>query len=988
MSDFYYSETLLKLKQIASSSVPSDGDLAFVKQNISDAVCAEFFFYRLKTPVWLNWLIECGRFNTVPPPEKLEDGSIRFPNWPELQYLENICMVVPDQVVNVIIGFPPTDNRYVFYIIIDIAEKIPPEKSINLAPKVCEFIESKYGIDHYRFLRVLAKWAKVGTFDQLAGLLSRLLEFKPDPAAEEKIQRRKENPNDYFTSLEPQPGMHSHEYKEFIDIILPVLLRTMPTQLVELLIKITARMIDHKMHPDQRKDKTYTDDWSEIWCRRLVEDEDSLDNSPELLVKALTHSCAAVYENDPDNIQKLDQQLAKQRWKVFERIRQYLFGKYPDQADKEAVRAYILGYPHYDEYEYPFEFQKMLRAACIQFGDELLTEPERNQIFDTILSSPSKERFKEWMGDRYTEEKYEQRKDYFQRKQLLPFRPILFGQYEKRLQELEALASEYISDEDYSPVGKSEGGIVSEVSPKPKDELLKLSDPELLKFINSWNNGRRDYGDGLKEINVHGLSHAFQAACAEVILRDSRRLGFWVNSLSQITRPVYVKVLVASMEQIIKEGVQEHIADYLVFCAKVLDLPQLKTETSFRGDESDAEPRDWTSSRRAVCDLISTCLSKETEISIDYAAKILALLGRLCLQPDPDLDQGRRIMVNDGEMHPFTDAINNARSRAWEELFAYAEWKRRHDKTVNLSDAWAVIRQRIDSDCDLPLTLPEYAMLGRCYVHFFILKEKPVAKELKPALFPEYNQDAWSVAFTNFLAGSRAHPEFFDWFKDDYIRALDSFNNAFQAEWDHQNLIKSVGDGLFLYYLWDLIPEDGPDALLKKYYESTKFDTAHWDKLLSSTGFMFGRTSKPLSAAMEQRVHSFLEWRISEGCKKELTEFTHWLEATCFDQRWLLGVFSKILDLIANEHFELLFTFEALARNTEVCLDVVLDCLQKISVIFAGKYMHPPEEQVMKILRAGFASTDSDILDKARCCRENLLKARRFEFLNVGSADE
>jgi hypothetical protein len=319
-----------------------------------------------------------------------------------------------------------------------------------------------------------------------------------------------------------------------------------------------------------------------------------------------------------------------------------------------------------------------------------------------------------------------------------------------------------------------------------------------------------------------------------------------------------------------------------------------------------------------------------------------------------------------------------------EQLFAYAKWKQRHDEAADLSVAWDVIRKRTASNHELPLTLPEYAMLGRCYVQFFLLKEKPVAKKFKPVFFPEANPEVWSVAFTNFQAGSRPHPEFFDWFKEDYTRALESFGNDFPADWDHLNLIESVGDRLFLYYLWDLIPEDGPDALLKRYYVSTGFDPVYWEKLFQSIGFKLGRTKKPLEKEMEVRVHSFVRWRVSKGGKKELTGFVRWLEAEYLDQRWLLGTFLKILDLVDSEELDLMFTFDALERNKDVCLDIALECLQKTVAMFIGKHVYFSEEPVKKLLQAGFASDDPNVIDLARYCRETLLKARRFEFLETG----
>ena len=55
----------------------------------------------------------------------------------------------------------------------------------------------------------------------------------------------------------------------------------------------------------------------------------------------------------------------------------------------------------------------MIRLSCEHFGKELLTEDERIQIFDAILSGPSMENYRERMGEQFTETDFYQWKHSF-----------------------------------------------------------------------------------------------------------------------------------------------------------------------------------------------------------------------------------------------------------------------------------------------------------------------------------------------------------------------------------------------------------------------------------------------------------------------------------------------------------------------------------------------------------------------------------------------
>ena len=80
-----------------------------------------YFFQRLKNPLWIKPLAERGRFKYPPKSVRFDDGTVRFPYWPEFQYLKNVCTAEPEQVIDIVMQLPRVDNPVVYDAILNIA---------------------------------------------------------------------------------------------------------------------------------------------------------------------------------------------------------------------------------------------------------------------------------------------------------------------------------------------------------------------------------------------------------------------------------------------------------------------------------------------------------------------------------------------------------------------------------------------------------------------------------------------------------------------------------------------------------------------------------------------------------------------------------------------------------------------------------------------------------------------------------------------------
>src|SRR5216683_6807378 len=131
----------------------------------------EYFFAKLTIPGWIAPLQKRGRFSH-PPPAVIEGNYLRFPRWPEGEYLARMAPVAPDEVFAAI--DPSTyesDNEYVHQVLLEIAAGL----TVNLAAKVAEAEANWaykqvrfYGLYDERLIWVILKLAAGGRSD--AGL--------------------------------------------------------------------------------------------------------------------------------------------------------------------------------------------------------------------------------------------------------------------------------------------------------------------------------------------------------------------------------------------------------------------------------------------------------------------------------------------------------------------------------------------------------------------------------------------------------------------------------------------------------------------------------------------------------------------------------------------------------------------------------------------------------------------------------------------------
>ena len=931
-----------------------------------------FFRYAAETTdlAWLPLLKARGYFADPPNVEPIGNDRVNYPFWWPLHYMARLAPHAPDDVIEMVLRLPKTDNPWIHNEILEIALQLPGSHSVKLQPKILEYVDLEHHFLAYRFADVLAHWTAEDQTSAALRLAKALVSFVPDPQDKAKRKRREEEPIDLDsllamladTRLEPSPRFGSMEYRRILSDGVRTLAAKKPCEVAHLLIKTAADMVRLRMH---QEDIGKAVDYSDYWYERLTESKGDYEDAEKSLVYTLTFACQQVYEKRPDSVDVLDDALRSQPWRIFKRLRQHLLAQYPTQTTTPWIQELIREYESYDRWEYSYEFQQMIRSACEHFGTALLPKDELKHIFDCIRNGPSK--------DDRSEEEFRQNQRRFHRKQFRPFAPVLFDEYKTYFQELEAEAEGYISDDDYPPF-KTRGGHVSTHSPRSPEDLANLTDEKLLSFINKWDEKDRIFeGTHFIETNVQGLSGAFRTVFKEQILPDPKRHSFWMENRDRIERPVFVERIVNVMQECSEANNFNNLDEWLTFSEWVLSHPDDNEHGIF--EENAGESQDnpiWTNCRYAVSDFLVSCFRRDVNLPISARAQFVKPLVMLCTQRDWYLDSYLR------ENELIDHSMNTPRCRALEALVDFGLWLRRSDPTINVPEVTAILEKRLAPAAEYPLALPEYAVLGKNYGRILYLNKAWVTAH-KSDLFPRKDFSKWLAAFDDFLIHNGPSNPTFESLSDDYVFALHNLKQLKERHIGGDQLILFLGKHLFTLYLWDEYPLTGNQSLLEEYYKVTADDPEHWASLFEYVGRTLWDTNEQLDTSRRNKIFEFFNWRLTAKEPKELREFTFWLEAKCLDARWRLSAYSKILDVCNAEDMSIATQIRALCEMLPDYTAEVVACFAKLTDRFTNESIDFYSGGAESILRAGIENSDKNVRRDAARTHENLLRTGRLD---------
>lgn len=960
-----------------------------------------YFFNNIDCTAWLSPLNSERYFRKPVNVVSTEEDHVSFPIWWPIIFLCKVADKAPDEVIEIVSNVGETDNPRVLENIVEITLKVPPtDQSTKLLNKAIALAETPFKLSRTNLGKLVAHWAAGTdlTLKYAMKLAKHLVYFEQDPNHEEKLARRKKDPKDIYTILDPVPKFDKWDYIEILNQGIRPLAEAIPFETAELLIDAVNRMIRLKKHDsDMENEDDKGQDFSEIWCKRINEQSGDYLDPDEVLVHILTYSCEQIFKKYPENNdqhKKLDEMLRRPCWHVFSRIRLYLYMKNLEKC-KEKVREEILRYENYSEVEYGVEFAEMVRKATELYGKDFLSNEEMKVVFDKILNGPNKQIYKQHYADKFTEALYLKRQQQFHRNQFWPFELILYDKYKKTFTNLTTDEETIPTLENYVPY-KSEGTRTgANKSPISIRELANKTDLEIINFLNNWDGSHTDSKKWWIDINRTGLGFIF----SEVIRDDIERFSKWKDEWKQIKRPIFYRYALNAATELVKTGNLKLLDGWFALCNWIVQNENPDAvETKDLSEESDENP-DWEHARHAVVNFVEICVNKKVDISLEWRDYIHPLLGNLCIGYDSRLDENGYVDENDY----VTTAFNTTRARALSVMIDYAFWVKRQDIKVkdilnDLPEIQRILKLRVVKE-EPQLTLPERSLLSSNFTQLYNLDFNWILKNIRH-LFPHEkdNYIKWQVGFSEYLDSNDPNIELYEILKEDFIYALKNIQKLREDGNSRHDVVENLGIHLFSYYVIGKFELTGEDSLIEINYNKT--EPEQWAALINHVGRLLEKGMVTKDSYLKRCI-DFFEYRLSVVSKlitknpqqkntysKELQEFQWWMRAEGLDADWRLEKLSQVLDITSGAENTFIM-IESLNKLLHVNTSKVVKCFKKVTDQFSNmKYVNVKKDDAIPILVAGFKHSDESVRKLAKQARENLLNAGLTDFINLDDDNE
>lgn len=493
-----------------------------------------------------------------------------------------------------------------------------------------------------------------------------------------------------------------------------------------------------------------------------------------------------------------------------------------------------------------------------------------------------------------------------------------------------------------------EASFIGIKSPKTSDELIELSQEELVYFLKNWQPISQDI---FTSPSISGLEAELRQAT------EKRSLYFAsIAEKFQELNPRYSVALLTGLSNVFRDkATQEKQQLNDINWLSILNLCNwiVTSSQEWRKNHSPISP-DWREPRKAVLDLISIGLQLDNtlEIPFQFRETVWNLLFPLTQDADPTPEyENNYITLNNKSENNYnirTLLLNTIRSKAIYTVINYALWVRRHHK--NLPNKEELIKQGFKAmtevievleghlDINKEPSLAVHAVYGYMFPNLTYLDENWTIKNLVKIFPREKHLELFRcAAWETYLTCCQLYISMYQILQDEYLYAVENLNSTENDLSDptepQQGLIKHL---MILYWWGDLILYQ-PDSLLTKFYENASGNLRGY--AIEFIGRSLSNTEEKIPSELLERLLLLWEKRINEAKQsnkienytKELSAFSWWFKSEQFDNKWSIKQLKQVLNLINKvddlEQYQIMPILIKLVDNMSI---EVIECLNLI----------------------------------------------------------
>jgi len=623
-------DSMGELLELAHRADPDTDDVRAALARMRPGTKARFYA-ELDDPQWVDRLVEEGAF-AHPPSAIREEGTLRFPHWPEGLVLLRFAQSAPESVARAAVAVPTTDNARVAQLLAATAVELPAE------------LVAERGLAS-RIARDLGGNARLLDVAEPAGTLARRLAGAGRARKALKIFEALLG-IDYFSvpsgsALLPNGGRGRYRHDEYLvdrtaRAMLPDLVAADPPATVKMLTRLLRNAQRHLSHEDSTR-----------W-RDAVRDTRSPfgDDPRNLLLELLREACATLAARGDEERGQVVEHLEAEESVIFERLRLHLLSELPDET---ARRRAALVDP--DTLFSRERLGEVYRLLPVGFAD---TETgDRAGLLNLIRAGPAPERLglpaEEHEG---ATDEVEAWQDEWRQRLLSAVEPLLGADDRERLDHLRTRRGR-LDQPDLA--GVPSASWIGPTSPVAASALGAMGREELVNLLRDFVAERY-----FAVPTPTGLGRELGRAA------ESDPAGWtWLAERLNDLPPLYVRGWLTGLTAAVRGGSGLPDADrVLAAIAWVLEQNATPDEQGGSLDED----VDFYGSQRAAADLMIEVLDRD-QLTIERREEVWTLVRRLATDPDPTVEREAST-----EAEPMQLAFSALRPLGATAVLRYLQW--------------------------------------------------------------------------------------------------------------------------------------------------------------------------------------------------------------------------------------------------------------------------------------------------------------------------
>jgi hypothetical protein len=888
-----------------------------------------YFFANINSPDWIAPLKRRGRFSNPPPAENRSD-SIRFPPWPEGEYLLRMAPQSPQEVFEAINQeWHESDNHSVHDLILRIATELPPTFAAQIAEAEAKWAsrqERFYVLYAHRAEPLLINLARHNQTAAALKLLDPILDVQAPPhrGADREITVGE---NRVRLPVDPVGRVDAWHVQRLTSNVGNELAQREPEKTLALLSRKLHKAVE--IHQNDRKSD---DDFSTIWRPQIATGH--LGRLLDVLVTAVRDVALSVARGSQSGYEIVVRIFEKQKWPIFRRLEYYVLSETETLPEAFVSRRLVSAELYLNTTANP-EFNQFLPKWVRKVSKEA-----REQLLAIVDSGPDLSRYSRFLGEKESNGTRPEAEQWIRDKWRLGWLTALDEVLdEERRAELKTLTEKYGQPQPTQLISGFRA--ISDVSALSLDEITKFSIPDLVSYLRNW---QPTPGWNPDKPNRAGLGSTLQQWATEKPQLFSDNLELFEDAN---LHPTYLRSIIDALCEALKGNTVFDV--YSV--AKAIEWLLRNTTAAASAEQDWDEDPGWSSAHMSSARFLSELFLHPQRLDIRRCREFWPALELVAQSPSPSPEDEKQ--YKEGSDFGIA-ALNNIRSVGLQAAMQYARWIKAPDSgiiadAVALPEAFALLAEHLDPEKDKSVAVRE--MFGMHFNLLVWLDRKWLERHLL-ALFPKEFSVLDRFAWGSYLLFSRPIADLLPAMRFRYERAVNALQRNVVSVHDTE---RALGNHLIGYYASGAIELDDP--LLTLFF--AKASPALRAQTIGDIGWHLREDQRgSIPSHLQERLmklwgHRFARASVGQvsEAQRELASFGWWLASKKFPDSWAVQQALVVLDKFRKLDPD----FAVVERLAELAPQYPFEATHALGIIFeedrAGWSIHGWGENPQIIIR-------------------------------------